>query len=166
MRTDAPPTRVCPKCRQTVFASAVRCQFCQALLDPTVRLPQATGQAVAGPLNANEKWFLVCSVIIMIMGIVRIVVGTGLGNQPSFGTMILGVLWIIFAVLMTQRNQFIRDHIVWFAGFGLIFDILGVMFYQSFRVFFHPGVAIGVLLVSLLEGSAFAFLLIKRDEWL
>ena len=102
----------------------------------------------------------------MIMGIIRLVVGTGLGNQPSFGTILLGALWIVFALLMTLKNQFVRDNMVWFAGLGLIFDILGVMFFQVFRVFFHPGVAIGVLVASLLEGSAFTFLIVKRDEWL
>lgn len=166
MRNDPPKTRHCPKCGQTVFASAVRCQFCQALLDPTVRLPGVPDSAGNPPLNANEKWFLVCTIIIMIMGVVKVVVGTGLGQSPSWATMGMGLVWIAFAVLMSLKNQFIRDNMVWFAGFGLIFDVMGVMFYQWFRVLFHPGVAIGVLVASLLEGSAFTFLLVKRDEWL
>lgn len=165
MRTDAPPTRQCAKCGQTVFASSVRCQFCQALLDPTVRLPQAISDT-GKPLNANEKLFLACAVVVMIMGVIRVVVGTGLGNSPSWGTMALGVGWIVFAWLMTLRNQFVRDNICWFAGFGLVFDVLGIINYQVFRVFFHPGVAIGVLVASLVEGSAFTFLIVKRDEWL
>ena len=166
MRTDAPPTRQCPKCRQTVFASSVRCQFCQALLDPTVRLPHQASQGSTFVMNRNEKLFLACSVVVMLMGIVRLVVGTGLGNSPSWGTMGLGAGWVAFAVLMTFRNQFIRDHICWFAGFGLVFDVLGILNYQFFQVFYHPGVALGVLICSLIEGSAFTFLIVKRDEWL
>lgn len=117
-------------------------------------------------MNLNEKLFLTCSALLMVMGVARVVVGTGLGNSPSWGTMLLGVGWIAFAILMTYRNQFIRDHICWFAGFGLIFDVVGILNYQIFRVFFHPGVALGVLISCLIEGSAFTFLIVKRDEWL
>ncbi len=102
----------------------------------------------------------------MVMGFVRLVIGTGLGNSPSWGTMLLGVIWIAIAGLMSQRNQFVRDNICWVAGFGLIFDVVGILNYQWFRVLFHPGVAIGVLVASLVEGSAFTFLIVKRDEWL
>lgn len=102
----------------------------------------------------------------MVMGVIRLVIGTGLGNAPSLGTLILGVGWVVFAYLMTVRNQFIRDNMVWFAGFGLVFDVVGILNYQLIRVLYHPGLAIGVLIASLLEGSAFAYLIIKRDEWL
>ncbi|MEI7577333.1 MAG: hypothetical protein WCK51_10600 [Armatimonadota bacterium] len=165
MKTDVPPTRQCPKCNQVVFASAVRCQFCQALLDPTVRLPQAVSDD-GKPMNANEKIFLACSAVVMIMGVIRIVVGTGLGNSPSWGTLTLGIGWVAFAYFMTTRNQFIRDNIVWFASFGLVFDVVGLLSYQLIRVVYHPALATGVLVASLLEGSAFTFLLVKRDEWL
>ena len=162
----------CPQCRQSVPGSAVRCQFCGAVLGggPEAPTPRAmAGVTIISGKGARnrdfttwqDKAYRVCCFFLLFMGGILILQGMNVIETKESARTYIGVQGAIqafFALMLLWEQTWAQFVMKWYLILAVLMGILNFpMLMLALAV--RPALAGALLLANLIQVSIQGFML-------